>query len=517
MIEQTQPYKRSISGSIGAGMSSVFGGGNRRFYTLVHKTSTAFHKMGENQRIIIDEIELGRDPKCQVRFDEEQRLVSRRHAAIVKAGEGKWKIIPLSQTNSTLVNGIKLYGERMLNNGDEIQLAVGGPVMGFVALEGDSGKVSSIGLTARLNLFGQQALRPYKTAVIALASVLVFACGGLGYGLHKSNEKIGEQNVLIASLTDKIKEDAVIRERENARRDSIDRANYQKHQDEIAELKRRIPVDLKALVSKVESSVYYLETVWHVEYNGQEYSKFNGGSGTGFLLDDGKFVTARHCVNMFYCSKSEALEYSKLIDMGCRIYAEILAINKNGDIIKLLSSDFKQNSSYDVNIEFGDVDENGWDMHFTAVSPTYVKNPEKSAKAGYDVYELCCGTSEIMWSSDWAYANTGRKGLCRANADLSRSLTKGTDVLILGFPKGFGVDINDGLQIEPVFNKMSVAKNGLEPSSGCILFTQGIEHGNSGGPVFAVSNGSLYVVGIVSRLDADTEQYCHNVPICNIY
>ena len=108
MAQATQPYRRSLSGSIGAGMKSVFGGGGRTYYMLVHKVSSKYHKAGESQPIIVDQIELGRDSKCQVRFDESFPTVSRRHAAIVKDGD-KWKLVQLSTTNSTYLNGQKVH------------------------------------------------------------------------------------------------------------------------------------------------------------------------------------------------------------------------------------------------------------------------------------------------------------------------------------------------------------------------------------------------------------------------
>ena len=50
-------------------MKSLIGGSGRRYYVLEDKVASAYHKAGESQRIIVDQIELGRDPKCQVRFD----------------------------------------------------------------------------------------------------------------------------------------------------------------------------------------------------------------------------------------------------------------------------------------------------------------------------------------------------------------------------------------------------------------------------------------------------------------
>ena len=171
-------YKRTVAGSVGAGLGAVFNGSGRQYYILEHKTESLYHHAGESQKIIVDQIELGRDSACQVRFDESFETVSRRHAAIVKEGEN-WKIIPLSQTNPTFVNGTPIQGDTVLKTGDEIRLSSKGPLMGFIIPQGKQSLVSSIGMTERLSLFRQQALRPYKRAIWALATILVLAIAGL--------------------------------------------------------------------------------------------------------------------------------------------------------------------------------------------------------------------------------------------------------------------------------------------------------------------------------------------------
>ncbi len=171
-------YKRTVAGSIGAGMGAFFNATGRTYYILEHKTSSKYHQAGESQKIIVDQIELGRDSSCQVRFDESFETVSRRHAAIVRDG-ADWKLIPLSTTNATIVNGQIISGEWHLTSGDEIRLSSRGPVIGFILPQGERSLVKSIGLTERMNLFRQQALRPYKTALWILAVVLLLAVTGL--------------------------------------------------------------------------------------------------------------------------------------------------------------------------------------------------------------------------------------------------------------------------------------------------------------------------------------------------
>ena len=171
-------YKRTVAGSVGAGMSAVFNASGRQYYILEHKVESLDHHAGESQKIIVDQVELGRDSACQVRFDESFETVSRRHAAIVKDGDN-WKIIPLSQTNSTIVNGQQIQSEKILSSGDEIRLSSKGPLMGFIIPQGKQSLVSSIGMTERLSLFRQQALRPYKRALWCIVIVFILAVAGL--------------------------------------------------------------------------------------------------------------------------------------------------------------------------------------------------------------------------------------------------------------------------------------------------------------------------------------------------
>ena len=190
-METQNSYKRTVA----AGMGAIFNGSGRTYYILEHKTSSKYHQAGETQKIIIDQIELGRDASCQVRFDESLDTVSRKHAAIVKEGNG-WKLVHLSQSNPTLVNGQPIQGQYFLQSGDEIQLSAGGPRMGFIQPQGAQALTSSIKLTERMNLFRQQALRPYRTAIWVLAGLLLLSICGFGawnYKLTQDNQELMAQ------------------------------------------------------------------------------------------------------------------------------------------------------------------------------------------------------------------------------------------------------------------------------------------------------------------------------------
>lgn len=526
MAQPTNPYKRSMSGSLGSGMKSLMGGNGRRYYVLEHKVSSKYHKAGESQKIIVDQIELGRSSKCQVRFDESFTTVSRRHAAIVKDGDN-WKLVQLSKTNSTYLNGHKVVNEWYLQSGDEIQLSTNGPRMGFIVPAGEKGLVKSIGLSARLSLFRKQALRPYKQAIATLAALLVMIAGGSTSFMIIQNRNIKALNKLLSQTSSELEsvkndnqglnsivEDMRLR---SETQDSIINAS----KAEIQRLKDRpqpqpVP-DIAGLVNNVRSSVYFIVTKVYMK-RGYGTQELGASSGTAFLLKDGRFVTARHCVESWLFSSPEANVMNESYS-NITVWSEIHAYGVDGQDFTLKSTDFTINRRCDTIVDVG-VDENGEPLkmrlayYFDRVDP----NTGERVRIG----------NSKAFSADWAVCRIQRQGKIEPNASLSTSLSQGSEVHVLGFPAGLGA--GDGPnRIEPIYNRMNVARNGLN-NDGCIMVSQGVAHGNSGGPVFSVKDGKIYAVAIVSRLEGATQllnedgtailqqqqQYDQLVPIKNI-
>jgi len=482
MANQTQAYKRSLTGSVGAGMGSLFNGGGKTYFVLEHKVSSKYHRAGEAQEIIVDQVELGRDSACAVRFDESFKTVSRRHAAIVRDGSN-WKLVQLSTTNTTFLNGHPVQKEWYLQNGDEIQLSVNGPKLGFIIPTGNKSTVGSIGLSRRLSLFRQQALRPYKTAMYVMSAVIVLLiCGGVGYGYwdHKNDLMRAEMSKQeLAAVKEQAEKDLASMQ---FRLDSVS-ADYSNIKDKLAKLEKArksstktgggtvYPIDVDAetakLIATLEPNVYYVVMSKIVlEFDGESYAIEDVGSGTGFLLNDGRFITARHVVEPWCYPSNENDEavfaMNIVANNGGSVTCYLEAYSPNGTVLKFTSTNAKIDRSSDE------------------VYPTENGN-------------IILPTDRSL---DYAIFKPGKKGVLKYDDNLSASLPVQAKLMVLGYPMGLGA--SSPSDTHPLYSEAVVAKEGLD--HGLILTTATtFEHGNSGGPVFAITNdGDAYVVGIVS-------------------
>ena len=490
MSRATQPYKRSFSASVGSGLGSIIGGAGKQYYILEHKINSKYHKMGEAQEIIVDNIELGRDAKCQVRYDDSFETVSRRHAAIVK-DSNNWKLIHLSSTNPTLLNGRTVGKEWFLQSGDDIELSVGGPKLRFIVPTGSKATIGSIGLTRRLSLFGKQALRPYKTIITILSVALLLSVGGLSTWIFKQN---AAHKVMVAALEEQaalLKEDA---ERQEATFNALISEQAVKLEEAEArnealkkEMESKI-ARLQATVKNVSSSVHVQSTnnkaialcepyVYFVRamklevtfLDGTKKDIDYGWTGSGFLLEDGRFVTARHVSEpwFYFVEGGEVNEVffalNKVANNGGKVVAHLGVFSSSGDNFTIRSDQFTCGKRNDRR----GVDDDGLEWILAPIDET-----------------------------DWSFCRTSKREGLKHDSNKSVSLERGTSLTVLGFP--FGRGANSATDIIPQLSFGTTTAPGL--TNNRIMTTNtSYETGNSGGPVFYNDpSGNLTVVGIVS-------------------
>jgi biopolymer transport protein ExbB/TolQ len=601
---ETQNYKRTLAGSVGAGVGALVGSG-RTYFILEHKTTSKYHQAGESQKIIVDEVELGRDASCQVRFDEEFETVSRKHAAIVREGEN-FKLIHLSQSNPTLVNGKPINGSYYLQTGDEIQLSVGGPRIGFIVPQGRQALTSSIGLTERMSLFRQQALRPYKTAITVMAIVLILAIVGLGtwnYLLHSDNVeiagKLDETQEQLAEaqrqLDDTGREMSELANQKNGLENDLQQLQQQVANGEIAqeqaqnranELNARLNQvtnqlnatsqrnsELSARVSNLTSQVQeqtaqnnarstaaeerntataaaatagastytsnangatnsttavasngsdnlrdYYDHIYtmkidkiEVEYNG---NKFDPGisvsdiiCGTGFMLDNGTFVTDRQNVEPWIYSNTEWKEpWRKLLAIyksvpGCRVIIHYRAYSTlgTGKPLTFTNTDFNQDTRLDVQRSEVEVER-----------ALRVQLKDQGIRIDYTSHHRVSVSTIVPSATSFAYIRgLGARGTGMPY-DLSAgsNLPGGTEVHMVGYA-GYANIHN----LTPAhFNDHT---NIADTKYRCIILQNRVsERGYYGSPAFIQKDGKYVVIGIMV---GSVEGKDRLVPINNIF
>lgn len=490
----TTPLSGQFTKTVGAGVSSLMNPGKKSYYILEHCVSSKFHQSGEAQKIIVDNIEIGRDPRCQVRFDENFKTVSRRHAAIVRDGNN-WKLVQISQTNSTLLNGRKVTTEWYLQNGDEIQISVNGPKLRFIIPQGDKASVGSINFTQRFNLFREQALKPYKYGMMALGGALILVIGVLVYMaffMSSVAEDVRSQSELLAEAIEDNRDNAEIADslaRELLRTNENIEANAARIADVETMARRAQEAAARAAASmaptpaeftEVAKSVYYIMVGIYID---DEYTM--SFSGTGFLLNDGRFVTAKHCVDMGYNhegdfdDKAIAMLNTLHYFQPDAIRYRLIGVSGDGDQISL---NYTPQSS-------------PWIWGYTeyvngTVSVTDESGEEFTIPVKY--------STSLAGDDDWAYFQTGKSGGLEFDAALSSNLEAGAKLHILGFPRSVGTEeFSQTGRVSPNYVESAVGQSGLY--DGIILLANDeVDYGNSGGPVFAQRDGHPVAIGIIS-------------------
>jgi len=424
--KKNSEFKRTIGGTIAAGMKSVFNAKGKKYFTIEYKDDTRFHKRGEQQRIIVDEAFIGRDAKCQIRFDDSFPTVSREHAVIVRDGEN-WKLVHRSQTNSTFVNGMEVTDEQPLQNGDEIQISDNGPRLVFIT--SDTSYVNNISVGERLNMFGQQSLRPYKIALICMSVAFLLAIAGLVTYLVMANSGPNITNL----------EDDVYCVR-------------------MTEFTLTSPG-----VNDGEPFTFVFEDNDMAE-----------PSATGFMIDDNRFITARHVIDPWYYENcwdnfngSNPFCYVNMIltCLGGKVNAKFEADSKTGKHLTFKSTDC------------------------TVSEYEYEVVPVDDHSGMYQDVKI----RRILSNDDYAYVRRSVPSKLETNEELCEKLKTGTKLDILGFPSSLGANKNN---IQPQYRSVVTSNEGL--LNGAIVTSNSMDYGSSGSPVFYKRFGKYYVVGVVS-------------------
>lgn len=469
----------------------ILAGADVPAYTLTYLSNSATKRVGDYETIVIPTIQLGRDGGCAIRFSHSEfPTVSGTHAAIERQAENVVVIKHLSQSNPTLVNGRPVNKEWYLNNGDVVQLSMEGPKLRYNT---SSTGTAKIGFTQKAKLVAEQAIKPYKTAISVIGLILVVSTGTLTYFLRDTKialdaalGRIELSETELAETKRKALENEAKLKTEQVKTEQA-LASIEKEKRKVSSLKTELD-KLKSsqnvgvggevpnvIGEEIKGQVYFLKvTKIQVELpSGEKGETDKGWTGTGFLLADGKFVTARHCIQgwRFIKSPSDPL------------YALNIAENNGGRVI----IDFEAQSSTGNTIEFQ------YDSRNTS-GISLKDNSDKVFDAGGQKVVVAQPNA-----NDWAVITNfsgGSQSSLMTLPDFASNPKAQIPVHILGY--SYGDDLQ-GRRIKPLYSSSMIAQDGL--TNGLINLTdRNFGPGNSGGPVFVFdkSDEKYKIVGIVS-------------------
>ncbi len=484
-----------VTQSFRSGMTYI-GGSHTPTYQLEFLTDTPTHPKGSFQTIVVPYVELGRSSACAVRFPANEATVSRKHAAIERRKDQVY-LINLSQTNPTLLNGRPVEKEWALQLRDVIQLSREGPRLRYDASSHAATQgAPAPGLTQRVGMVVQQAVKPYRAALIVALLLLILGVAAGSYFFYDLNTQTRSLTLRTDSLQVVSKQSADSLMQAHAKNRALEQLLMdnqaamqaqlkstmgqltQLHEQEMKSLRKASLPQKPApepgeivtqAIRAVEQDVFYLGIKnIRVEYEGKvmmNEPQPDNCHCSGFLLNDGRFVTARHCIDLHFYQVNE---FNMIASNGGKVTYEFYAVSADKKtVLSFTNHDFTIDRSTDV-----------------------YKQQE------YNGQQVNIVQAKLFDGSDWAVWRTDRRGSIQPDLQRSASLRKGTELHCLGYTYGNRYqDLNKGLEV--LYSRASVAKDGLDHNT-ILVSGYGFDNGNSGGPLFIVREGKAVVVAIVS-------------------
>ena len=426
------------------------------YYRLTYNNSWQGHKAGDGILCAKRPLDIGQTAACDVAIPESDLYEPLLFATILPLESDGWCIVRRTDSFDITVNGKPLMSALQLHDGDSICFSGFGNAVQFTFnIRKDSDYDDASGVV----VYHQPRRRALAIASIVTVVALLVAC----YAIYSSRNNNGIHNVNL---------------------DSYNASVYHIVTDYVMLVKDTI---IEGVVDEivVESAAFE-----------------NPLSATCFLTDDGKFVTARHCIEPWVADESwdGAFEMAMPAEVRLAVLAETAnrngegkwrvrthcTISRDGESYEYLSDDFFINREHDLVLQLGSRERPLW---LRTIIP--VAN-RRDMELGDLVYV------ESPKGLKGAFAMADIEDLNRFDQQTNR------DIAILGYPQ----KENDNEALTLTFgNGQHIALDGVSSRiKGCIQMSAQINQGNSGGPILALIGNKIKVIGIVSKVDIYASQ-----------
>jgi hypothetical protein len=212
--------------------------------------------------------------------------------------------------------------------------------------------------------------------------------------------------------------------------------------------------------------------------------------GTGFLTEDGRFVTARHVAEPWMNPVDTLLvEWSTLVENtnrkvrsdSLRLVSHLTAMNTEGAVLRFRTDTARLDRSRDRLYNAGTRQEPRWKRSIVGV---------------FRDFDCELG--------DWTWFRTGSKGkVVTASPRQLAGLRRGQPLLFIGCK----ADIRqERLSLNPTRGELKQPPQWQDRAHAtCLYHDSSFDNGDSGGPVLSRIHGRILAVGIISRKDPQRE------------
>lgn len=427
------------------------------YYRLTYRNTTLRHHSGDSILCGRQPLHIGQTQECKAELPQSDSVVPSIYATILpdKENDG-WYIVRRTDSSPVAVNGRPLQAAAPLHNGDKLSFTVDNHDIQMVFNICSNGDYSdSLGIV----------VRKHSRLPLLLACAVV---------------------LIIAAV-------AVIMMTTTRRAEPLSHEDFDRYSSSLY----RITVD----------KVYL---TFDTTINGEPDFRTicddvltTPVAGSCFLTDDGRFVTARHCIEPWLADESwDGLSFETIKQPDVMLAAKAETYNRTQS-----------------------------DRHYTVRSHCIISN----ATERYEFFStdfiidrsrdqvVCLGTAEhpVYWRTiiplanrhdmelgDYAYVDadgiSGEIHLADKEDIMRFDSQKDREVAILGFPASDAGDINTMTSL--FGNSQHLILRADSTFAGCIPMSAPINKGNSGGPVMARVDGHIIAIGIVSKGDGRATQ-----------
>lgn len=428
---------------------------SRVYYTLTFRRGDALHRKGEIFKNDEIPLSIGQSCDCDLRLPEDPEYECVNYITILKNPEEEgWRIVRCNDIHEIFVNGQHLNYVHYLSDNDRITFEGQQCELSFNIKKDNAYSGNKLGVELR-----KINRRIYSVVWGSIAVLLI------GF-------------VFLQIITDK----------------SIVPGNIV--EDDI------LKVRLESIVLQQVDVIDGKERV--VGLDSMEIDK----SGTGFLTDCGKFITARHCIEPWLDESPDNIS-SRMVDMALEAYNYFS--HTNSTYRRLIS----RGAVYRINEADGGMES----LLFRFSSDTFLFSTRNDC-----VENVGSVTSPKYWISlghvykissigDIACFNVPYKGrLQLANKEQMFALKKNREIAVNGIPSHESKHFfcSGRLLNSPVISPDGRIVRCIEVSG------DEVDKGLSGGPLFVKSMGKVYVIGIVSKRSSYNSEKIHAVPITEL-